>query len=112
MTVSELVVEAGFRVVNMPSPDTGVSGCYAGDLLSNVMDKASKGQCFATVMTCVNVAAIAALVDMPCVILCEGAEPDELMLSSAEARGLNIAVSDMPLYETCLTIGRLLSETE
>lgn len=108
MTVSQLIAEAGFKPLNMPSPDIAVSGCYAGDLLENVMSKASKGQCFVTAVAGVNVAAIASLIEMPCVILCDGVSPDELLIPSAQARGVNIAVSDMPIFETCLVVGGLL----
>ncbi len=108
MTVSQLIDEAGFKTLNMPSPDMAVGGCFVGDLLDNAMSRASKGQCFVTASSGVNVAAVAALVEMPCVILCEGVMPDELLLSSAEARGINMAVSDMPAFETCLIIGSLL----
>lgn len=108
MTVSQLITEAGFKALNMPSPDIAVNGCFAGDLLENVMSRASKGQCFVTAVGGVNVAAIASLIEMPCVILCDGTVPDDLLISSAKARGVNIAVSDMPTFETCLVVGGLL----
>lgn len=109
MTVSQLIDCAGFKALNMPSPDTSIDGCFVGDLLDNVMSKATKGQCFVTASNGVNTAAVASLVGMPCVIFCDSLTPDELLISSAKARGINIAVSDKPAFETCLVIGSLLA---
>ena len=108
MTVRELAVEAGFRILSLPDGERTVEGVYAGDLLSWVMGRASDGQAFVTIMTNINVLAVASLLDLSCVILSEDAEAPEEIVSAAEEKGINLLKTELPTYETCLKLGSLL----
>ena len=108
MTVRELAVEAGFRILSLPDGERTVEGVYAGDLLSWVMGRASEGQAFVTIMTNINVLAVASLLDLSCVILSEDAEAPEEIVSAAEEKGINLLKTELPTYETCLKLGSLL----
>ena len=77
MTVEELTGALGLEVLYPGEPDREITGCYCGDLLSWVMGRAQAGDAWITIMSNVNVAAVAALADVACVILAEGVEPDE-----------------------------------
>ena len=108
MTVRELAERAGFRTLSMPDGDRTVDGVYAGDLLSWVMGRASEGQAFVTIMTNINVLAVASLLDLSCVILSEDAEAPDDIVAAAEEKGINLLKTELPTYETCLLLGSLL----
>ena len=59
MTVKELSETLSLTEFALPAPDAPVTGGYAGDLLSWVMGRASAGDCWITIMSNQNVAAVA-----------------------------------------------------
>ena len=108
MKVKDLIAE-GFTAVTLPDGEREIDGVYIGDLLSWVMGRAQMDNAWITIMTNVNVIAVASLADTSCVILAEGvALPDELK-ETAEAKDINILVSEEPIYETALKLAGLLS---
>ena len=72
MTVAELKSRLSLDAVSLPEPDREVTGGYVGDLLSWVMGRASAGDAWITIMSNMNVAAVASLADVSCVIFSEG----------------------------------------
>ncbi len=76
-----------------------VTGGYTGDLLSWVMGRASSDQAWVTIMQNVNVAAVAALTDVSCVILAEGVTPDDTLLARAVKENLPLFTSNLSSYE-------------
>lgn len=90
--------------------DTGkeVTGVYVGDLLSWVMGRAKAGNVWITIMSNINVIAVAALTEASCVILAEGAELDTEALTAAEEKQINIIKSRYPVYETAVMLSKLL----
>ncbi len=65
-----------------------VTGAYCGDLLSWVMGRAPADGAWLTIMSNRNVAAVAEMADLSCVILCEGVTPDPELKERAQAEGL------------------------
>ena len=61
MTVEQLSRECGFKVLSLPEPERVVSGAYMGDLLSWVMGRAQENNAWITIMSNINVAAVASL---------------------------------------------------
>ena len=98
-TVAELAKRLGLSEVNLARPDRTVDGGYVGDLLSWVMGRAPADGAWVTVMTNVNVIAVAALSDVACVILAEGAELDETAIERARAQEINVLASSLPAFE-------------
>ena len=72
MTVTELSKVTGLTAITLPDPEREVKGAYVGDLLSWVMGRADEGNAWITIMSNSNVAAVATLADVSCVILAEG----------------------------------------
>ena len=105
MTVTELCESCGFEAVCLPEPDRTVSGAYIGDLLSWVMGRASSDNAWITIMSNINVAAVASLSDVACVVLAEGVKLDEDILATASQKGINVISSPLPAFETALAIG-------
>lgn len=106
MTVSSLL-NNGFSAVTLPEKDREVNGVYIGDLLSWVMSSANADNAWITIMTNINVVAVASLVDVACVILAEGVTPDEAVIAQAEAKGVNILSTDKTAYETSIALSEL-----
>lgn len=108
MTVSELCAQ-GFEAVSMPEGERTVTGVYIGDLLSWVMGRAKAGDAWITIMSNINVAAVASLADTACVILAEGVQLAEDAAESARTRGINILRTESPAYEAAIRLYELLS---
>lgn len=104
MTVKELAEKHGFGVVCMPDPDKQLSGCYIGDLLSWVMGRAQQNNVWLTIMSNLNVAAVASLADVGTVIMTEGVVPGDDVIQTAEAKGVNILTTSIPTFETAVKI--------
>lgn len=98
MTVQQLVDELNLTVFALDDPDREVAGGYCGDLLSWVMGRAVAGGAWLTIMSNMNVAAVAALADVACVILTEGVQPDPALLEKARLQGVNLLGTDLPTY--------------
>ena len=105
MTAKTLSEVCGFKPIALPDSDREIKGVYIGDLLSWVMGKAESGCAWMTVMNNVNVAAVAVLRDVACVVLVEGVKPDENLLSRARTE-------EIALYGTALDSYKLSVELE
>ena len=106
MTVKELAEKYSFEVLSLPEPDKEISGGYIGDLLSWVMGRAEAMNLWFTIMTNINVAAVAQLSDVSAVLICEGARPDETVISTAEAKGVNILLTEDNAYNTAVKVNK------
>lgn len=108
MTVSDLAVNMGLEAISIPHPEKEVTGAYAGDLLSWVMGRAEDGCVWATIMTNVNIVAVATLVDMATVVVCEGCEIPEDVVLAAEEKQVNLLRSTLPICEFCVAVSQYL----
>ena len=100
MTVKELCSSCGFEIICMPDPDREVKGAYMGDLLSWVMGRADFDNAWITIMSNVNVIAVASLSDVACIILAEGVSLEDDIKNTAEQKGINVLKSSLPSFET------------
>ena len=108
MTVKELAEKLGLKPVCMPDPEREVSGGYAGDLLSWVMGRAPSDAAWMTIMSNVNIVAVAMLRDVAAIIVCEGAEIPEDVAARAEQQGINLLVAEKGIYEVCVEVAKLV----
>ena len=109
MTVSELCEALEAKSICLPDKDRDVTGgAYVGDLLSWVMGRAPADSAWVTIMSNLNVVAVASLADVACVILAEGVELDSDAKTKAENEGINIISSEFPSYELCVKLSNLL----
>ena len=104
MTVNELMNSCGFEAVCLPDSEREVHGAYVGDLLSWVMGRAGADNAWITIMSNVNVIAVASLSDVSCVILAEGVTLDDELINTAKQKSINILKSCLPAYETALML--------
>ena len=108
MTVNELVEKCGFKAVSMPQPEREIDGCYIGDLLSWVMGRAQEDSVWITIMSNINIIAVATLTDVSCIILAEGVTVDSEIIKVALEKGVNILLSDKRTYETAVAVHELI----
>ena len=90
MTVKALQEQLGWTAFHMAGPDRQVTGAYAGDLLSWVMGRAGQDCAWLTIMSNQNVAAVALMADVACVVLTEGVRPDKDLLRRAREKEVNL----------------------
>ena len=108
MTVRELIERTGMEVLLLSDGDREVTGGYAGDLLSWVMGRAQSGDCWVTIMSNVNVAAVGQLTDCACIVFSEGVHPDEAVVNAAKLHDLNLLLTEKSTFEVCAEVGALL----
>jgi len=99
VTASELATALSLTVFALPDPAAPVKGAYAGDLLSWVMGRAQTDQAWITIMSNINIVAVASLSGVSCVILAEGVTVEADVLHAAETRGINLLGSELTAYE-------------
>lgn len=107
MIVKELVEKLGLTVFCGGSGlDNEIGGGYASDLLSDVMGFAKAGNVWVTIQTHKNVAAIASLKELACIVLVKNAQPDEDTLQHAIEENIPILGTAEQAFET---IGKIYS---
>ena len=99
MTVGELAKVLSLTPVTVADEARSFSGVYIGDLLSWVMGRAKCDDVWITIMSNVNIVAVATLVDVAVIILAEGVTLEENVRLTAEQKGVNIYRSDKTAYE-------------
>ena len=111
MTVSELAKNLSLEILSGDEDALArpVTGGYCGDLLSWVMGRAPSGGVWITIMSNVNVAAVAQLSDVSCVILAEGVSPDAALRNRAEMEGLPLLSSPDPAFSLAGRIFPMIS---
>lgn len=108
MTVSELQNRLSLNALCLPDPEKEVTGGYAGDLLSWVMGGAKEGDAWVTIMSNINVVAVASLCDVACVVLASDTVLDEKDLATANEKSVNVLNSPLTAFELCCAIERAL----
>ncbi len=108
MTVKGLCENCGFSAVVLPDADREVAGCYTGDLLSWVMGRANADNAWITIMSNINILAVASLADVSCIILSEGVTVDDEIIATAKEKEINIISSALPSYETAVKVSGMI----
>ena len=108
MTVKALADAADFNIICAPSPDREINGVYIGDLLSWVMGKAEADNVWITIMSNINIAAVATLADVSCILLAEGVTVEKDVLDIANAKWINLISTELSAYDAAIKISRLV----
>ena len=106
MTVRELTEALSLTPFHLAQPDRPVSGGYAGDLLSWVLGRAGQDAAWLTIMSNQNVAAVALMAEVSCVILTEGVAPDGDLLRRAQEKGVNLLGAGQDTFDTAARLLR------
>jgi hypothetical protein len=108
MTVENFAKLSGFELITMPRPDAIIDGAYVGDLLSWVMGRAGEGNLWITIMTNVNIVAVAMLREISAIILAEGVEIDADVIEAASLKGVNILRTPLQSYEAAIKVAEII----
>ncbi len=107
MTVTDLKNALNLTAVALPEGDREVEGVYIGDLLSWVMGRAQADNVWLTIMSNLNIVAVATLSDVSCIVLCEGVTLEENVKNTAETKGINILATDKTAYDMAKSLAEL-----
>ena len=108
MTVNELKDKLQLNTIVMPEADREISGCYIGDLLSWVMGKAQAGDVWITIMSNINIVAVATLCDTALILLAEGVSIEQDVIDAASQRNINVFSSEKSAYTLAKEISELI----
>ena len=108
MTVYELSQNSQFTVLTLPEPEREINGAYVGDLLSWVMGRAQADNVWITIMSNINVIAVASLSDVSCVLLAEDVTLDNDVLATAKEKGINILSTSLAIFEAAVKISGMI----
>lgn len=108
MKAEEAVKALSLEILTMPDPEREIDGAYAGDLLSWVMGRATADCVWATIMTNLNVVAVASLVDTAAVVICENSECPDDIIQVAEQKSVNMFRTKLPIYELCVELSKII----
>ncbi len=104
MGIDELITKIDGKLLTQTRKDLKIENVYICDLLSWVMSHAQKGDAWITVLTNVNVPAVAMMTDVACIIIPEGIEVEELTLKKANENEIMIISSKYSSFEICKRI--------
>jgi len=101
MFIEELIKEIEGKILTESTniKSLKVENVYICDLLSWVMSHAQKGDAWITVLTNVNVPAVAMMTDVACVIIPEGIDVEELTINKANENSITIIGSKYSAFE-------------
>ncbi len=108
MTVDSFAKLAGFKTLCLPCPEKEIGGVYVCDLLSWVIGRAAPNDLWITIMSNVNVIAVASLADISAVILAEGVTLDDGVMEVAVSKGINVLSADISAYNAAVLTSDIL----
>lgn len=106
MTVTQLAKSEGFEALAIPDGERVVDGVYIGDLLSWVMGRANADNAWITIMSNINIVAVASLADVACIILAENVMPEQKVIDMANSKGINVIKSTLTAYEAAVFLSK------
>ena len=72
------------------------------------MGRAKSDQVWVTIMSNINVSAVAALTDVAVVVLAEGVQPDPDASERAKEKGINLLGTESSTFDFCLALKDLV----
>lgn len=96
----DIVKKFDLRVVcGKDNLDREVGGGYTGDLLSDVMARAQKGDIWITRQAHPNIVAVAAVRMLAGIVIINDRQPDEHTVQKAKVENLPLMTSPLPAFE-------------
>jgi hypothetical protein len=98
MTIREAAAALGAKILQDEFEDTALAGAYTSDLLSDVMANARDGGALITIQAHKNTVAVATLVNITVIIVCNNRPVPEDMLEAAKDEGIAVLLSHENQY--------------
>ena len=90
MTIRETAAALGAEICQDTFEDTVLSGAYTSDLLSDVMANARDGGALITIQAHKNTVAVATLVNISAIVICNSRPLPDDMLEAAKDEGIAV----------------------
>jgi len=90
MTINELASALGAEICQTEFTDADVTGAYTSDLLSDVMANAKTGGALITIQAHKNTVAVATLVNISVIVICNSRPLPDDMLEAAKDEGIAV----------------------
>lgn len=107
MTVKEIAERLSCRLLTAEEDSREATGVYIGDLLSWVMGRAQSGDVWVTIMSNINVVAVASLADVACIVFAEDVVPEEKVIQAARDKGINLYTTPKTAFEVAVLLADL-----
>ena len=99
MTIREAAKALGAVFVQDEFEDAGLSGAYTSDLLSDVMANAKDGGALITIQAHKNTVAVATLVNISVIVICNSRPIPDDMIAAAKEEGIAIILTKENQYK-------------
>jgi hypothetical protein len=109
MTIKEIAGSLKLEYLHDEFEDTDVSGAYTSDLLSDVMANAREGGALITIQAHKNTVAVATLVSISLIIVCNSRPVPEDMLIAAKDEGIAVFISKESQFTVSGKLYKLLN---
>ena len=90
MTIKEIAAALGAEICQSEFKDSELTGAYTSDLLSDVMANAKDGGALVTIQAHKNTVAVASLVNISAIVICNSRPLPEDMLEAAKDEGIAV----------------------
>jgi len=111
LSVNIIADKLGLKVLTENASDRVVSSGYCCDMLSWVMSRLERDSCWFTILSSMNVVAVASLTDCPLVIVTEGVQVDGAVLQKAREEDVCICSTNKDTYESVCDLYALLNQS-
>jgi ACT domain-containing protein len=108
MTIREAAQTLGAEIVQDQFEDAELNGAYTSDLLSDVMANAKDGGALITIQAHKNTVAVAVLVNISVIVVCNSRPIPEDMIESAKDEGIAIVRTNESQFTVSGKLYRLL----
>ena len=92
-------IKANIITPNIDSEAIEINDCYVSDMLSDVLGSAKENQVWITIMKHLNVVAVAAMTNVPCIVFAKSTMPDPSVIDKAIQEDVLLAVSSKSVFE-------------
>ena len=90
MTIKEIAAALGAEICHSEFEDSNITGAYTSDLLSDVMANAKDGGALITIQAHKNTVAVATLVNISLLVICNSRPLPDDMLEAAKNEGIAV----------------------
>ena len=108
MTIREAAEALGAQIAQSDFEDLDLSGAYTSDLLSDVIANAKDGGALITIQAHKNTVAVATLVNISVIIICNSRPLPEDMLAAAKDEGIAVLLTKENQYTVSGKLYKLL----
>jgi len=111
MKIAAIASRFGLEALLVPSDTTQVTAGYTSDLLSDVMANAVEDSVLITIQAHKNTIAVASLIGINAIIVCNNRAVPEDMLASAQTEGIAVFRTPMSQFEVSGLLYQELQKT-